>query len=209
MTDPKARGYLFEFEAYGLPGPQGSKSPTGRYAVSQSGRRYEIQRESSKKVKPWRAAVKAAGEVAVAKHPTRHIFPLDGPLVGYVVFTLPRPQRKKADEAPAADRVPDVSKLLRSSEDALKDVVWTDDARVVGYDFLWKSYPTMHRDALAVPGMVMRVRRATHADLGLDPESQDGLKYQRLLSMWASREYAAARVAATQRAAVARFLGGV
>lgn len=213
MTDPRMRGYLIDLTIHGLPGPQGSKTPTGQFRPTKNGGLTPVMRESSKKVKPWRRNVADAGEAAVAQHPHRQRFPLDGPLVGYIVFTLPAPQRKKADEAPAADRTPDVSKLLRSTEDALKGSVWVDDARLIGYDLLWKAYPIgkpgSHRDSLDQPGAFMRIRRATHAELNIDPDSRDGLKYAGLLELWASPDYAAARRTAAQAAAVKEFLGNV
>jgi Holliday junction resolvase RusA-like endonuclease len=144
-------------------------------------------RESSKKVKPWRRAVADAAETALWQHPNPAWFPLDGPLVALMVFTLPAPQTKKADEAPnAADRTPDVSKLCRATEDALTKTVWKDDARIIGYDRLWKTYPGCDPLALSAPGAHIAVRRATHADLCLDPESKDGRKYTALLDRWAS-----------------------
>lgn len=176
--------YLAWFPVYGLPGPQGSKTATGRMRRTKAGGLTPVLRESSAKVKPWRAAVADAAITAVVATPHRPWFPLDGPLVARMVFTLPRPKSKRADEAPAADRKPDVSKLIRSTEDALTGIVWSDDARVVGYDRVWKTYPGADPDALTVPGAVVAVRRATAAELGLDPDGRDAAKYARLIEAW-------------------------
>ena len=47
---------------------------------------------------------------------------------------------------------------LGRREDALKVVIWADDARVVGYDQLGKWYAgTDARDVLAMPGCVISV----------------------------------------------------
>lgn len=126
----------FAFAAFGTPGPQGSKIRT-KFAM----------RESSQKVGPWREAVKAAAPSIQT--------PLDGPLVVRMVFTLARPKAaRKADVAPY--HTPDISKLARSTEDAITDVgLWTDDARIVGYDGLWKVWWDYHPEALPVPGVVV------------------------------------------------------
>lgn len=126
----------FAFAAFGTPGPQGSKIRT-KFAM----------RESSDKVAPWREAVKAAAPSIEA--------PLDGPLVVRMIFTLARPKSaRKTDVAPY--RTPDISKLARSTEDAITDVgLWADDARVVGYDGLWKVWWGYAVEALPVPGVIV------------------------------------------------------
>ncbi|MEU6858848.1 RusA family crossover junction endodeoxyribonuclease [Glycomyces sp. NPDC046736] len=150
--------------AYGIPGPQGSKSVKGRRRNGSV-----ILVESSAKVKPWRAAV------ATAAACVRPAAPLDGPLLVDMVFTMPRPashygtgrnagRLKPRYEDALPDRVPDLSKLTRSTEDALTDAgLWADDARVVRYGALAKVYvddPT-DPDVLEAPGAVIRVRPFT------------------------------------------------
>ena len=94
--------------------------------------------------------------------------PLDGPLVASMVFTFARPKghyrtgrnaHLLRDSAPARPHgMPDLSKILRSTEDALKGIVWHDDARVVGYARLGKFYAgTDAVDVLSMPGCVIRV----------------------------------------------------
>jgi crossover junction endodeoxyribonuclease RusA len=112
----------FAFTVAGIPGPQGSKNNYGR------GRTVE----SSKKVGPWREAVKCAALQAICVRDQDLPWqPFDGPLSFTAVFWLPRPaSAPKKRWAPSAR--PDCSKLVRSTEDALTDVaVWVDDARVV------------------------------------------------------------------------------
>lgn len=141
---------------YGLPAPQGSKRHVGN----------GVMIESSKKVKPWRQDVKQAALDAVQG--LTDWTPLDGPLVASMVFTFARPKghyrtgrnahllRDAAPPRPSG--MPDLSKILRSTEDALKGVVWADDARVVGYERLGKWYAgTDAPDVLAMPGCVIRV----------------------------------------------------
>lgn len=105
-----------QFTVHGLPAPQGSKRHVG------NGRMIE----SSKNVKPWREAVKWAA--LEAKTGT----PLDGPLALVVDFWLPKPVSAPKNRRSYPDKKPDLSKLLRSTEDALTDAgLIKDDARIV------------------------------------------------------------------------------
>jgi Holliday junction resolvase RusA-like endonuclease len=148
-----------------VPGPQGSKTDTGRRRISQAGNAIAILRESSRKVAPWRrAVVLAAADVRPAE-------PFAGAVVVDMVFSLPRPishyrTGKYAGQIRPAvldlphTKKPDLSKLVRSTEDALTTAeVWEDDARVAWYGVLGKVYVgASHPDALDVPGAVIRVR---------------------------------------------------
>lgn len=141
---------------YGLPAPQGSKRHIGN----------GVMIESSKKVKPWRQDVKYAALDAIGD--TWAI--LDGPLAASMVFTFARGKghyrtgrnaHLLRDTAPARPAVyPDLSKIVRSTEDALTDLVWKDDARVVEYVRLAKVYAgSQDPDALDAPGAVIRIWR--------------------------------------------------
>lgn len=141
---------------YGLPGPQGSKRHVGN----------GVMVESSAKVKPWRQDVKYAALGATAAVPGWSL--LDGPLAVSMVFTFARNKghyrtgrnaHLLRDSAPARPAVyPDLSKIVRSTEDALTGVIWWDDARVVEYVRLGKFYAgTDAPDVLAVQGCVIRV----------------------------------------------------
>lgn len=155
-------GADFSLIVFGLPGPQGSKSFKGM-TTGRRGQPVPRLVESSAKVKPWRDAVSLGARQAVAKHTSRirkenpayRWELLDGPLEAAVWFTLPRPQRPKHPDHPIV--YPDLSKLLRSTEDALSGIVWADDARVVGYRALYKRYPGRGENALSQPGVLIRV----------------------------------------------------
>lgn len=148
----------------GTPGPQGSKSVRGR---TKAGR--VILVESSKKVGPWREAVSVAARALVA--PWGHDWqPVDAPLRVRMVFTLRRPQRPlfvcgapcQATRCPGHPAVyPDLSKLARSTEDALTGIIWADDSRVIDYDRLAKVYVgSSDPEALSQSGVLITVRRA-------------------------------------------------
>lgn len=155
MTARPDRAPDFTVTVTGTPGPQGSKtagidSRTGRMFMG----------ESSKKVAPWRRRVVNAAKAAL---PEQHT-PLDGPLHADMVFSWPRPKNKLPKERLGRPTTPpDLSKLLRSTEDALTTAgVWADDARVVSYGELDKRYTgDPHPDALAEPGAVIRVWKLT------------------------------------------------
>ncbi|MEV7422828.1 RusA family crossover junction endodeoxyribonuclease [Streptomyces sp. NPDC091212] len=147
----------FEIVVYGLPAPQGSKRSYG------GGRMVE----SSPYVKPWREAVKGAALDAI--HHDDDWVRLDGPLFLAVTFTFARPgghfrtgrfAAQLRAQAPAFPAVaPDLSKLVRSTEDALTDAgVWADDARVVD-TVSQKRYILSGPDTLRSAGAVIRVWR--------------------------------------------------
>jgi Holliday junction resolvase RusA-like endonuclease len=150
---------------FGEPAPQGSKSPKGTYTDA-NGRQRARMVESSAKVKPWRVAVAAAAMDVVGDRPL-----LDGPLAASLTLTVKSQPASKPSWWPAGQRwsktmlwrpasTPDLSKMLRATEDALTGIVWKDDARVVQYDRLAKYYcdhPGV--DVLSRPGAVIRVRR--------------------------------------------------
>jgi crossover junction endodeoxyribonuclease RusA len=127
---------VWAFSVLGQPAPQGSKRHVG----------HGVMVESSRKVLPWREAVKAAA-------PSGPL--LDGPIAVRLVFTVPRPKSaRKTEHAPY--RTPDLSKLARGTEDAVTDAgLWADDARVSDYVRLAKVWPGFDRDALHVPGCVI------------------------------------------------------
>lgn len=113
----------------GIPQPGGSKNgfynpKLGRVIIT----------DSNKKVKPWRAAVSQVASEAVATM-------LEGPLRMRMDFVFPRPKghfgsgknagvlKRNAPPFPAVK--PDATKLLRSTEDALKGILWKDDSQIV------------------------------------------------------------------------------
>lgn len=133
----------FSLIVHGRPAPQGSKRHVG----------HGVMIESSKHVRPWRDAVR--GE-AQRHHPGEQ---LDGPLHVLMVFTLPKPASAPKRRRTWPDRIPDLSKLVRATEDALTDSgIWADDARVVETTSA-KRYPNEGPDALSVPGVLIRIWR--------------------------------------------------
>lgn len=134
--------------AYGLPGPQGSKSFKG---FSKAGK--AIMAESSAKVKPWRQDVAASVERYLAAHRPGWT-PIATAQRARMVFTLPKPKSAPKTIRTVPDKYPDVSKLARSTEDALVQAgLLKDDSLIVGYSRLEKVYPGEDPEALEAPGV--------------------------------------------------------
>ena len=110
---------------------------------------HAVLAESSKKLKPWRQDVKEAALLAVAGRA-----PIDGPVRARMVFTLPKPTSAPKKRRTWPCRTPDLSKLIRSTEDALTQAgAWKDDARVVDYSRTAKVFPGEDPEALHIPGV--------------------------------------------------------
>jgi crossover junction endodeoxyribonuclease RusA len=115
------------FWAPGKPAPQGSKVRT----------KTGMREQSAKTLNPWRKAVRAAAEEAMAD-----AFYLDGPLVLQIDFKMPRPQyhfgtgrnagalktRYRYARCPVK---PDLDKLVRAIGDSLTETVYLDDSQIV------------------------------------------------------------------------------
>lgn len=145
---------MLRIVVYGQPAPQGSKRYLGN----------GVMIESSKKVKPWRTDVKNAAETALTD--ARIAEPIGGPITARIIFSLPRPRshyrtgrnahllRDQAPPRPAS--IPDLSKLIRSTEDALTAAgVWADDARLVELARAAKVWCSEDPEALDRPGALI------------------------------------------------------
>lgn len=110
---------MISFPVYGTPAPQGSKRHLGR----------GILVESSKKVKPWREAVKWA---AIEANKDR--LSMLGPVSVHLTFLFQKPKSTKGAH-PITRSSGDIDKLCRSTLDALVDAgVINDDSQVVQLD---------------------------------------------------------------------------
>lgn len=119
------------FFVVGTPAPQGSK----RYLKP------GVMVESSKRVAPWRADVRAAAEAALNGDPDAFLPLWDGPIDLNVVFYFPRPKSHYGtgrnagtlkESAPLFHtQAPDCDKLARAVGDALTSVVFADDKTII------------------------------------------------------------------------------
>lgn len=103
-------------EVHGHPAPQGSKRHVGN----------GVMIESSKRVKPWREAVK----FAILE---RQLAPLGKvPLVVNIVFRFLRPKSTKKTALPITRSTGDLDKLERATHDAIVDSgLINDDSQIV------------------------------------------------------------------------------
>lgn len=139
---------------HGDPAPQGSKKFVGMAGCR------GLMVESSKRCKPWRQDVVAAAREAMSGFTM-----FDGPLKIKMVFTLPKPLSAPKRKRTWPNRKPDVSKLARSTEDALVTAgVLEDDARIVEYTRLAKVFPGEDQDALESPGVLIEIHRMDIAE---------------------------------------------
>ena len=135
---------MITFTVHGLPAPGGSKR--GFYNPKLG--RVQLV-EACKRTRPWRALV---SDAAMQAHQAP---PLAGPLRLEVEFILPRPKNHTGKRGLKAwaphyhTSAPDSTKLLRSTEDALKGIAWTDDAQVAE-QLVTKRYGD-------TPGAVVRI----------------------------------------------------
>ena len=137
----------------GIPAPGGSK----RAVAGRNGKALLI--DDCKRNKPWRDSVASAGIEAMDGNP-----PMEGPLSVQWVFLLPRPKhhfgtgRRAGILKPSAPRYhaskPDITKLIRSAEDALTHIAWTDDAAIAEQTAV-KRYTSTGES----PGVMVEVSR--------------------------------------------------
>lgn len=116
----------------GVPQPGGSKR--GIAVKTKTGKIRAVVVEDAKHNAPWRAVVSLAASEHFAE-------PLRGAISFSFSFVMPRPkhhygsgrnaERLKPDAPHVHTIPPDVTKLIRSTEDALKGIAWLDDCQVV------------------------------------------------------------------------------
>lgn len=141
---------MITITVYGQPAPQGSK----KFMGIKGGK--GIMVESSKAVKPWREAVLNA---ALDRRLEMDSGPLRGPLSVEMIFTLRKPASAPKKRKSYPDKKPDLSKLVRSTEDALTNsCIWEDDARVISC-LARKVFPDEDPDALSALGAIIRIRQ--------------------------------------------------
>lgn len=136
---------------YGIPAPQGSKKFQRTLANGRG-----VMKEASAKVEPWRQDVRSAAEAVLTEAGRPQ--PFQGAVVVRMVFTFARPPSVKRSKRPWPSVSPDLSKLARSTEDALTSAgVWRDDCVVVEYTRLAKVYVGEDPEALDRPGVLILI----------------------------------------------------
>jgi Holliday junction resolvase RusA-like endonuclease len=148
---------------HGRPAPQGSKKYAGHRRNAASGRISAVLVEQSKRVKPWRALVTHAAQLALTAN---HIGqPLDGPLEAEIIFTVRKPASapKRRRTWPNTRDSGDLDKLLRSTFDGIADAqAVADDSRIIRVT-AEKTFPLERPEALPEPGAIIRLYTLTGA----------------------------------------------
>ena len=104
---------MIEFEVFGRPAPQGSKTIMRGRLV-----------ESSKYLPAWRKAIAEAASEAQAESDWFS----DQPLEMSVIFTLEKPKSVKREQPTVP---PDLDKLARAIGDSCTGILYNDDAQIV------------------------------------------------------------------------------
>jgi len=104
---------MIEFEVFGRPAPQGSKTIMRGRLV-----------ESSKYLPKWRSAIAEAATEAQAESDWFS----DQPLEMSVIFTLEKPKSVKREQPTVP---PDLDKLARAIGDSCTGILYNDDAQIV------------------------------------------------------------------------------
>jgi Holliday junction resolvase RusA-like endonuclease len=117
----------------GVPAPGGSKKGFFNPKLNRV-----LMTPASKKTKPWMAQVSAFAMEAVQKGKGTV---LTGAVLLWIEFRMPRPQNHfrtgqhegelKPNAPHFCTKKPDLTKLVRSTEDACTGIVWGDDSQVV------------------------------------------------------------------------------
>lgn len=162
---PDQPGQAVTIVVHGQPAPQGSK----RAIIHKSSGKAVMMESSATRLRPWRADVKAAAEAVIGCRCGEDCgalmpgLPLDGAVGVSTVFSFRRPRSHwrtgrnahllRDGAPPRPHHKPDLSHLMRSTEDALTDAgLWVDDARIVEYGRLAKVWVGEDPQALDVPG---------------------------------------------------------
>lgn len=134
-------------QVYGVPAAQGSKSYVGN----------GIMIDSDRRLKPWRYAVISA---IVEAKPSPE-FQFTGPIALLSTFTFPKPKSAPKTRVTYPVTALDIDKCVRAIGDSLtQSGVIVDDSRII-FQVALKSYPGQSPDALASPGVVIRIEEYT------------------------------------------------
>lgn len=115
---------VITFRVYGIPQTKGSTK-----AFFRSGMKYPVITNDNEKNKGWAATV--SGEAQLARRSSGWSTPLGGPVGLDLTFYVKKPKSHPKHKPVPAIKKPDLDKMIRSVKDALKGVLYFDDAQVV------------------------------------------------------------------------------
>lgn len=115
---------MLTFRVHGLPQTKGSTK-----AFYRPGMKYPVITNDNVQNKGWAATV--AGEAQRVRRAYQLAAPLEGPIRLELEFYLRKPKSYPKSKKLPAIKKPDLDKMIRSVKDALKGVLYGDDAQVV------------------------------------------------------------------------------
>jgi Holliday junction resolvase RusA-like endonuclease len=136
---------MIEFEVFGVPIPKGSMR-----AFIRPGARFPIVTAANRKTKPW------AQEITLTAMQFQQRPLWDGPVALVAIFQMPRPKSLSRKKFTYHIRKPDLDKLLRTLKDALKGVIYEDDAQVV--------LSTTTKLYAAIPSVIIALKQIHQSD---------------------------------------------
>lgn len=141
VTEGRQTGWIEEPPAPAMPGlniiVRGIPAPQGSHRSFKVKSGAVVTTDDNPRTRPWKAAVTAEAELAVAKAELTDPAYDRRPVAVAITFRFPRPRghygkRGLLPSAPAQMvSMPDIDKLVRAVLDALTGIVWRDDAQVV------------------------------------------------------------------------------
>lgn len=136
------------FRVHGIPRPAGSKR-----AFVLPGTNRAIVTDASKHAKTWKDDVKGA---ALWEAPDK---PINAPIEMNVIFVMPRPKAHyrtgkfagevKPNAPDQHTKMPDATKLMRGTEDAMTGIIYADD------NVIWKQ--VVEKRYGEVPGAIINI----------------------------------------------------
>jgi len=132
------------FSVFGDPKPWKAAKATGLGGH----KRRIMPTPGRERMKVWQETVQTYFKQQHAGHK-----PFTRPVVGMLVFFLPKSRSKARGEHPIENRCGDLANLKKATEDALNGILWQDDRQIIGYELLFKFYEI---SGLIKPGCIAR-----------------------------------------------------
>lgn len=152
------------FIVRGTPAPGGSKTAYLNKSTAPGARQINVTEAGGKRTRLWRKFVSDEARKYMGGRPWE-MYPKGMPLYLNIVFFMQRPKahfkangelRPERHNGEIHCKMPDLTKLVRSTEDALTGICWQDDAQICMQEFT-KMYQTWSEEGLGATGAIVRI----------------------------------------------------